>query len=145
MEAFANSSPGSTVVGSNDSISDEAFLEETLGALKFVLARNSDHLRKAECEAKALLVVARTLLLTQSHPKAPSGGSVFPWRKLMPELQHYILRHLHTTLSDAQHTRVCIYASSKATLPSLRPIPRYAKEYIEDYLIAVGCNRFEGF
>lgn len=149
MEAFANSLPESLVYDGKEVMSDEALLETTLQALSLVLVRNTGNLEKVTYEAKALLVVARTLLLTQERHELPNGASEmsFPWQKLAPELQYHVLRFLHNTLSDAQHARICSYASKKATLPPFSPFSELAKskqDYVEDYLIAVGCNRFEG-
>jgi hypothetical protein len=149
MEAYANSLPGTTVDDNDNHISDEALLDTTLKALTLVLTRNSVHLRKVEHEARALLVVARVLFFTPGRREIPSADChpIFPWRKLAPELQRYVLRFLHTTLSDAQHARVCNYASHKSTLPQFAPFAKHIKgkqECIEDYLITVGCNRFEG-
>jgi hypothetical protein len=146
MEVFANS-----LENDSQESGDDASLSETAtAALQLALERNAVRLRRVEYESRELLITARALLLAR-EPKTmlpvhnPSG---FPWRRLVPELQHYILRFLHATLSDAQHTRVCNYASNTASLPVLFTSyvnnPRSRQEWIEDYLLAVGCNRFEG-
>lgn len=149
MEAYANSVAGAEEEDeSGDLIPDEALAETTRQALTFATARNRVYLRKVEVESKALLVLARALLGAEHH-EHPSclEQPVFPWRRLAPELQCYILRFTHTALSDAQHARVCKYASDRSTLPPCLSFSRRLKttqDYIEDFLIQVGCNRFEG-
>jgi hypothetical protein len=149
MEAYANSVAGAEEEDENgDLISDEALADTIRQALTFATARNRVYLRKAEVDSKALLVLARVLLGVE-HRDRPINTEqpVFPWTRLAPELQCYILRFMHTALSDAQHTRVCKYASDKSTLPPLLSFsrhPKTAQDYTEDFLIKVGCNRFEG-
>lgn len=149
MEAFANSVPEAETNEIGDIVSDEALLGTALQALTLVLQRNKVYLKRVEAESKALLVLARTLLLRQRRDAQPSINekSAPLWQILPPELQHYTLRFVHISLSDAQHTRVCNYASDISTLPPFSPLAKYSKsggEYIEDFLIVVGCNRFEG-
>ncbi|KAG8716038.1 hypothetical protein FRC11_010764 [Ceratobasidium sp. 423] len=145
MEVFAND-----VETDGQESSDDAKLPETSSAaLQLALERNTVRLRRVECGARELLVVARTLFLAREPhaPRAVHSSSGFPWQRLLPELQHYVLRFLNITLSDAQTTRICNYASNKATLPvpfsSHMDDRKRRLEWIEDYLFAVGCNRFE--
>ncbi|KAH7344780.1 hypothetical protein B0J17DRAFT_636817 [Rhizoctonia solani] len=126
MEVFAN---GMETDG-QESSDDGALPETSSAALQIALERNAVRLRRVEYEARELLVVARALFLARESraPQVAYNSLGFPWRQLVPELQHYILRFLHVTLSDAQHTRICNYASLKATLPVLLPsnvIDRY--------------------
>lgn len=148
MDAYANSVTGAEEDENGDLIPDEALADTTRQALTFATARNRVYLRKVEVESKALLVLAR-ILLGAEYRERPSNTEqpVFPWIRLVPELQCYVLRFVHTVLSDAQHTRVCKYASDKSTLPPILSFsrrPKTEQEYIEDFLIKVGCNRFEG-
>jgi hypothetical protein len=147
MEVFANSA---TEVEGDDTSNDNPTMRgSTMQALSLVLARNLVYLRRVEDESKALLVVARALLLRgERHVQlTASNQPTFPWQRLAPELQLYILRFVHTALSDPQHARVCSYASDKSTLPPFLTFAKRSKsirECIEDFLIVVGCNRFEG-
>jgi hypothetical protein len=147
LEVYANSV--TEVEGDDNGDGNPTMRETTMQVLSLVLARNLVYLRRIEAESKALLVVARTLLLRRERhgQLTASGQPGFPWQRLAPELQLYILRFVHTALSDPQHARVCNYASDKSTLPSLLTFTKRSKsirECIEDFLIAVGCNRFEG-
>ena len=149
VEAYANSVAEAEEDENGDSIPDVTLGDTIRQALTFGLARNQVYLRKVEAESKALLGYARILLLGAEYHERSSNSKVptFPWTRLAPELQCYILRFMHTTLSDAQHTRVCKYAADRSTLPPFSPFHRYTKnrqEYTEDFLIKVGCNRFEG-
>lgn len=149
VEAYANSAAETEEDENGDVIPDITLADTIRQALIFVLARNQVYLKKVEAEARALLVYTRTLLLgAEYHERLGNTEQpVFPWTKLAPELQCYILSFVHTTLSDAQHTRVCNYASDRSTLPpfsSFYKHPKNRREHIEDFLTKVGCNRFEG-
>ncbi|KAF8609606.1 hypothetical protein BDV93DRAFT_432029 [Ceratobasidium sp. AG-I] len=149
MEAYANSVAEAEEDEDGDMIPDVTLGDTIRQALTIALARNQVYLRKVEAESKALLGYARTLLLgAEYHGRSSNSKTLaFPWTRLAPELQCYILRFVHTSLSDAQHTRVCKYGAEKSTLPPFSPFYRHTKsrqEYIEDFLIEVGCNRFEG-
>ncbi|KAG9101691.1 hypothetical protein FS749_004500 [Ceratobasidium sp. UAMH 11750] len=145
MEIYANS-----VIGPGGGAGDDtAIRDTTLQVLAPRLARNLVYLRRVEREARALLVIARTVLFGEEGCVQLNSSDLptFPWRKLAPELQLYILRFMYTDLSDAQHTRVCNYASNRSTLPPILSLNRHTKssrEWIEDFLIVVGYNRFEG-
>ncbi|KAG8707859.1 hypothetical protein FRC09_001573 [Ceratobasidium sp. 395] len=141
MEVYANS----TSQLEDNAADDNAVRDTTLQALALMLARNQVHLRRVERGARALLIVARTILLGHEG-QACSNTFSFPWNRLAPELRFYILHFVHMDLSDAQHARVCNYASKRSTLPPLFTVdkrPKSSRECIDDFLIAVGCNRFE--
>ncbi|KAJ1311221.1 hypothetical protein OPQ81_009721 [Rhizoctonia solani] len=145
MEVFANG-----IETDDQESSDDATLPDaSSAALQIALERNAVRLRRIEYEARELLVISRTLLLARESraPWMAHNSSSFPWCRVVPELQYYILGFLHITLSDAQRTRIFNYASNKATLPAISPSyvdnQRLRHEWIEDYLLTVGCNRFE--
>lgn len=149
VEAYANSVAEADEDENGNVIPDVNLADTIRQALTFALARNQVYLRKVEAESKALLGYARILMLGAECHERPSisENPAFPWTRLAPELQCYILRFMHTLLSDAQHTRVCKYASDRSTLPPFSTFHMHAKsrqEYIEDFLVKVGCNRFEG-
>jgi hypothetical protein len=78
-----------------------------------VLDRNRFLRKKAAEDALSLLPHARPALLTvERHAKGARA-------RLPPELIIHILSFLAPTLSAAQHVRVCMYAASPSTLPSL--------------------------
>ncbi|KAG9032709.1 hypothetical protein FS837_002652, partial [Tulasnella sp. UAMH 9824] len=115
-----------------------------------VFTRNHILTSLASSSALQLLGPSRTLLLPPLHPNTES-----PWRLLPTEIQLQVLSKLGPGLSPQQLIRVWSFASDRATLPDLyQPLPslfdqtnvRKTREQLrEEWLSAVGCDRFEWY
>ncbi|KAG8745720.1 oligomeric, coiled-coil, peripheral membrane protein [Ceratobasidium sp. 414] len=98
MEVYANSALGP----GGDAVNDVAVRDTTLQALALMLARNLVYLRRVEREARALLVIARAVLLGEEGRVRfdNNGPPTFPWqsslrRTTYPSMQ-LCLKQIHT-------------------------------------------------
>ncbi|KAF8499523.1 hypothetical protein JB92DRAFT_2795177 [Gautieria morchelliformis] len=111
-----------------------------------VLHRNRYLGRRSAADAIFLLIHARPALV--AYGRQGTGARA----RLPPELVIHILSFLAPTLSSAQHVRVCTFAASLSTLPSLgltlpsplhsTPLPSSSPKNGK-WLQKVGCDRFE--